>query len=75
MGKKEIDYMDERLKKQLDFALEIDKEKNILRQTHFIRSRKKKMTQNMRGIWRSWPIFYGSIPMSLLILPESCLCV
>ena len=27
--------MDERLKKQLDFALEIDKEKNILRQTHF----------------------------------------
>lgn len=26
--------MDERLKKQLDFALEIDKEKNIYRQTH-----------------------------------------
>ena len=26
--------MDERLKKQLDFALEIDQEKNILRQTH-----------------------------------------
>lgn len=26
--------MDERLKKQLDFALEIDKEKNIFRQTH-----------------------------------------
>lgn len=26
--------MDERLKKQLDFALEIDKKKNILRQTH-----------------------------------------
>lgn len=26
--------MDERLKKQLQFALEIDKEKNILRQTH-----------------------------------------
>ena len=26
--------MNERLKKQLDFALEIDKEKNILRQTH-----------------------------------------
>ena len=26
--------MDERLKKQLDFALEIDKEKNICRQTH-----------------------------------------
>lgn len=26
--------MDERLKKQMDFCLEIDKEKNILRQTH-----------------------------------------
>ena len=26
--------MDERLKRQLDFALEIDKEKNIFRQTH-----------------------------------------
>ena len=28
------DEIDDRLKKQLDFALEIDKEKNILRQTH-----------------------------------------
>ena len=28
------DVMDERIKKQLDFALEIDKEKNIYRQTH-----------------------------------------
>ena len=26
--------MEERLKRQLDFALEIDKEKNIFRQTH-----------------------------------------
>ena len=26
--------MDERLQKQLDFSLEIDKEKNIFRQTH-----------------------------------------
>ena len=29
-----IEKMDERLKRQLDFALEIDKEKNIFRQTH-----------------------------------------
>lgn len=29
-----MDYMDERLRRQLDFILEIDKEKNILRQTH-----------------------------------------
>ena len=28
--------MDERLKQQLDFALEIDKEKNIFRQTHLL---------------------------------------
>lgn len=28
------DCMDERLKQQLDFALEIDKEKNVFRQTH-----------------------------------------
>ena len=26
--------MDERLRKQLEFIVEIDKEKNILRQTH-----------------------------------------
>ena len=32
--KRELYNMDERLKKQLDFALEIDKEKNIFRQTH-----------------------------------------
>ena len=41
MGKKEIDYMDERLKKQLDFALEIDKEKKYSPPDSFIRSRKK----------------------------------
>lgn len=28
--------MDERLKKQLDFLLEIDKEKEIYRQTHIL---------------------------------------
>ena len=32
--KREVYNMDERLKKQMDFALEIDKEKNIFRQTH-----------------------------------------
>lgn len=43
--------MDERLKRQLDFALEIDKEKNILRQTHL----------SEHGIWQSWHIFSESI--------------
>ena len=33
-NKKEISKMDERIKKQIEFALEIDKEKNIFRQTH-----------------------------------------
>ena len=32
--------MNERLKQQLDFILEIDKEKNILRQTPPLRTRK-----------------------------------
>lgn len=33
-GRSRIQDMNERLKKQIDFILEIDKEKNILRQTH-----------------------------------------
>ena len=39
--------MDERLKQQLDFILEIDKEKNILRQTHL-------SGHGRREIWQSW---------------------
>lgn len=34
LKKKDLRTMDERLQKQLDFSLEIDKEKNIFRQTH-----------------------------------------
>lgn len=34
LNMKRVDYMDDRLKKQMDFSLEIDKEKNIFRQTH-----------------------------------------
>ncbi|MCR5776113.1 MAG: HD domain-containing protein [Lachnospiraceae bacterium] len=34
MSEIESDFYTERLKKQMDFALEIDKEKNIFRQTH-----------------------------------------
>ncbi len=32
--KRKVYDMEERLRKQLDFALEIDKEKNVFRQTH-----------------------------------------
>ncbi len=56
--------MDKRLKQQLDFVLEIDKEKNILRQTHLSAMAAGKMTQNMPGIWPSCPTFSVSIPMN-----------
>ena len=46
--------MNERLKQQLDFILEIDKEKNILRQTHLSGHEGAKMMQSMPGIWQSW---------------------
>ena len=45
--------MNERLKQQLDFILEIDKEKNIFRQTH-LSGQGAKMMQSMPGIWQSW---------------------
>lgn len=56
--------MDKRLKQQLDFVLEIDKEKNILRQTHLSGHGRREMTQNMPGIWPSCPTFSVSIPMN-----------
>ena len=46
--------MEERLKQQLDFILEIDKEKNILRQTHLSGHGRREMMQSMPGIWQSW---------------------
>lgn len=48
--------MDERLKQQLNFILEIDKEKNILRQTLSPDTEDVKMMPNMPGTWRSWLI-------------------
>lgn len=49
----EGDHMDERLKRQLDFALEIDKEKNIFRQTHLSgqggRGKGKDLLHSARG--------------------------
>lgn len=60
--------MDERLKRQLDFALEIDKEKNILRQTHLSEHGRRETMQNMHGIWQSWHIFSESIQTNRWIL-------
>lgn len=46
--------MEERLKQQLDFILEIDKEKNILRQPTFPDTEDVKTMRNMPGIWQLW---------------------
>ena len=47
--------MDERLKQQLDFILEIDKEKNILRQTKYLLPDTED-SGNIPGIFR--PLFF-----------------
>lgn len=44
--------MEERLKRQLDFALEIDKEKNIFRQTHLSGHGRNENVRSMPGIWQ-----------------------
>lgn len=42
----------ERFKKQLDFILEIDKEKNILRQTHLTDYKRKENDAEHACIWQ-----------------------
>lgn len=49
--------MEERLKRQADFALEIDKEKNIFRQTHLSGHGRNENDAEQPGIWRLWRIF------------------
>ena len=46
--------MEERLKQQLDFILEIDKEKNILRQTHLSGHGRRENDAELPGIWQLW---------------------
>ena len=41
----------ERLKKQLDFILEVDKVKNIFRQTYLADGNRKEMMRNIPGTW------------------------
>lgn len=43
----------ERLEKQLDFIREIDKEKEIFRQTYLADASRKEMMRSMPGIWLS----------------------
>ena len=57
--------MDERLQKQLNFILEIDKEKNIFRQTHLSRPRPpRERRRSTHGTWLSWRICCRNIPTS-----------
>lgn len=44
---------DKRLEKQLDFIREIDKEKEIFRQTYLADASRKEMMRSMPGIWLS----------------------
>ena len=55
--------MDERLKKQLAFALEIDKEKNIFRQTHL--SGHGRNENDAEHAWHMaiWRMCFGNIRM------------
>lgn len=46
--------MNDRLKKQLDFALEIDKEKTFFAKPICPVMEEMKMMQNMHGIWQLW---------------------
>ena len=41
----------ERLKKQMDFILEMDKMKSIMRQTYLQMESVRKMMRNIPGIW------------------------
>ena len=59
--------MDERIRKQLAFALEIDKEKNILRQTHLSGHGRRENDAE-----HAWRIFYGSMLMKKLTSQKSC---
>ena len=57
--------MDKRLKQQLDFVLEIDKEKNILRQTHLSgHGRRENDAEHAWHMAPSCPTFSVSIPMN-----------
>ena len=44
--------LDTRLKQQIQFIVEVDKVKNIFRQTYLADANRKRMTQNIPGIWR-----------------------
>ena len=62
--------MDERLKKQLEFILEIDKEKNILRQTHLSGHGRRENDAEHAWHMAIMHICCWSIPMNRWISPK-----
>ena len=64
--------MDERIRKQLAFALEIDKEKNILRQTHLSGHGRRENDAEHAWHMAIMRIFYGSMLMKKLTSQKSC---
>ena len=56
--------MDERLKQQLEFVLEIDKEKIFSARPICPVMAETKTMRNTHGIWRSWRICCGNTPTS-----------
>ena len=67
--------MDERLKNSWILPWRSIRKKIFSARLIYPVTEEMKMTQNMRGIWRSWPIFYGSISNEPVDITESCLCV
>ena len=62
--------MDERLKKQMDFLLEVDKLKFINRQTYLSNGERKENDAEHPGILRLWQFCCRNIRMKTLILPK-----
>ena len=44
----------ERLQQQMKFILEVDKVKQIIRQTYLADGSRRKMMRNIPGIWLLW---------------------
>ena len=59
--------MDERLKRQLDFILELDKEKNVFRQTHLSGHGRRENDAE-----HAWHIFCRNIRTSGWMWRRSC---
>ena len=57
METKQSEVQKERLEQQIRFIIEVDKVKNIFRQTYLADGQRKEMMLNIRGILRCPPCF------------------